>query len=588
MKETLRSQLRFATQEIDLMQDASGVFRIKSSQALNPHAVCISDWLKKHAADSPSRIFLAERTGDGADWRQLTYGDALPRVLRIAQGLLNQGLSENHPLLILSENSIDHALIALAAMHAGIPVVPVSTAYSLLDTSFSKLRHIHKLVKPGMVFAADPIRYHSALNAIGMQSVVLEDLQADENDYEVERAHAAVGPNNVAKILFTSGSTAYPKGVINTQRMLTANQQQSRQIWLFLTDRPPVVVDWLPWNHTFGGNYNFNMVLSSGGTMYIDGGRPMPKLIETTIRNLKEIAPTMYFNVPQGFDLLLPHLEQDEALRKNFFSRCEFVFYAAASLPQNLWDRLVRLAINERDGDMALVSAWGSTETAPLCTAVHYSIDRAGIVGLPVPGLEIKLVPNGGKLEARVRGPNVTPGYLGSVEETTAAFDEDGYYRMGDAMRFDDPSKPEAGLVFDGRVAEDFKLSTGTWVSAGSLRVQLIDMAAGLIQDAVITGHGENEVGALIFLNPILTAKLNPTEVRRAVASALALQQAHGGTGSSTRITRALILAQPPRADIGEITDKGYINQRFVLQNRQVEVRQLYAASPDPEVIHPI
>jgi feruloyl-CoA synthase len=361
--------------------------------------------------------------------------------------------------------------------------------------------------------------------------------------------------------------------------MLCANQQMLAQAWPFVEDRPPVVVDWLPWNHTFGGNHNFNLVLRNGGTLYVDGGKPAPGLIETTARNLAEIAPTMYFNVPRGFDLLLPFLEKDAALRRNFFRELDVLFYAAAALPQNLWERLEKLFISE-NRSVAMLSAWGSTETSPLATSVHFPIGRAGVVGLPVPGCELKLAPNAGKLEVRVRGPNVMPGYYQRPDLTRAAFDEEGFYRIGDAMKFADPADPAKGIVFDGRVAEDFKLATGTWVNAGAVRVRLIAAGDPLIQDAVITGHDRNEIGALVFLSPS-TKDLPVEEIRKRLSKALQLLSTDGG--SSTHPVRLLIMTEPPSIDANEITDKGYMNQRAVLEKRMDQVLKLY--SNDPHVI---
>lgn len=576
------SRLNMAPQDVLLTRASDGSLHLRSPQALKAHARTVSEWLKHWAMVSPSKVFLAERDSQ-QNWRELTYADALTSVQRIAQGLLDAGLTGERPLMVLSENSIDSAKLLLAAMHVGIPVVPVSAAYSLMDPSLDKLRHIAGVVSPGMVYASDSQRFAKALGIVGAPLAAIAELEALEPTERVTHAHAKTGPDTLAKILFTSGSTGHPKGVMNTQRMLTASQQQSLQVWQFVNDEAPVVVDWLPWNHTFGGNYNFNLVLSTGGTLYIDAGKPVPGLFDLTIRNLKDVAPTMYFNVPRGFDLLLPKLESDSVFCSHFFSRCRFVFYAAAALPQSVYDGFMRLARRERGEDFMLVSAWGATETAPLCTAVHYPIDQAGIVGLPVPGLEVKLVPNGGKLEARVRGPNVTPGYYRDAQKTALAFDEEGYYCMGDALRFDDPQAPEKGLVFDGRVAEDFKLASGTWVNVGKLRVQLLSAANGLIQDAVLTGHDRDEIGALVFLHPS-TAGVGNAEAVSSLCKALNRHNESVGPGSSVRITRALILKEPPSIEHGEITDKGYINQRFVLQRRATEVQRLYATALDADV----
>jgi feruloyl-CoA synthase len=386
----------------------------------------------------------------------------------------------------------------------------------------------------------------------------------------------------VAKILFTSGSTGAPKGVINTHRMLCANQQMLAQVWPFLEDKAQTIVDWLPWNHTFGGNFCFNLMLRNGGTFFIDGGKPAPGLIETTARNLKEVAPTLYFNVPRGFDLLLPFLEKDAELRRSFFRDLDMLFYAAAALPQNLWERLEAMAVTEKGGALAMISSWGSTETAPSAAAVHYPIERAGVIGLPNPGCELKLVPAAGKLEVRVRGPHVTPGYFRREDLTRAAFDEEGFYRIGDAMKFADPAAPEKGLVFDGRVAEDFKLSSGTWVHVGAVRVKLIAAGNPLIQDAVITGHDRDEVGALIFPSPA-AKDLAPEALRAKIAAALAALAAEGG--SSMHPTRALVTVEPPSIDATEITAMGYINPRAVLERRAALVEKLHAAQPGAEVI---
>jgi feruloyl-CoA synthase len=443
-----------------------------------------------------------------------------------------------------------------------------------MSRDFGKLKYIFDLVRPGLVYAADAQKFAPALAAVGARSTPVQELLETNPGSTLEREHLRVSPDSVAKILFTSGSTGTPKGVINTQRMLCANQQQLAQAWPFVEDAPPVVVDWLPWNHTFGGNHNFNMVLRNGGTLYVDGGKPVPGLVETTVRNLKEVAPTMYFNVPRGFDLLLPFLEKDAELRRNFFRDLQVLFYAAAALPLNLWERLRSLAHQ----DLAMLSAWGSTETSPLATSVHFHMDRPGVIGLPVAGCDLKLVPAAGKHEVRVKGVNVTPGYYKRPDLTTAAFDEEGFYRIGDAVKFAAPEDPSKGIVFDGRVAEDFKLSTGTWVSVGALRVKLIAACDPLIQDAVITGHDRNEIGALVFLSA--TVK-DVAAARERIRDALRKLAQEGG--SSTHPTRALIMSEPPSIDANEITDKGYMNQRAVLERRAALVEKLYSA--DPEVI---
>jgi len=483
-------------------------------------------------------------------------------------------------VVVLSDNSVNHALMALGAMHAGIPVAPISPAYSLMSKDHAKLKAIFDLLRPGIVFADKPERFSAALAAVGATATPIDALLDDDHTARVDEAFAAVGPDTIAKILFTSGSTGVPKGVINTQRMLCSNQQSWAQGWPFLEDAPPVLCEWLPWNHCFGGNGTFNVALRNGGTLYIDGGKPTPDLIATTARNLREISPTIYFNVPRGYDLLLPLLEADEALRRSFFSRLAGVFYAGAALPQNLYDRLLAVIPPERTGRTLMLSGWGATETAPLASIVHFPIDRSSIIGNPAPGVELKLQPSGTKLEIRVRGPNVTPGYHKNPDLTRAAFDEDGFYKIGDAVRLHDPEDATKGLVFDGRVAEDFKLQSGTWVHAGSVRVSLISACNPLIQDAVITGHDRTEVGALVWLNAAATHNLAEAEVLARLQTALASLHSHA-TGGSTVPARLIVLQHPPSIDDGEITDKGYINQRAVLERRAEHVERLHAGGPD-------
>src|SRR5262245_11164702 len=565
--------MKFAPAKVELSKRADGTLLLRSPQKLGPYSRCVTQWLVEWSDRAPTRVFLAERKGDA--WRRISYREAYGAVRRVGEALLERGLNAERPVAILSDNSIDHALLALGAMHVGVPVAPVSPAYSLMSKDFGKLKSIFELVKPGLVFAAEPQKFAPALEAVGAKSTPVAELLETNPGGILEREHLKVGPDTVAKILFTSGSTGIPKGVVNTQRILCANQQMLAQAWPFVQDKPPVLVDWLPWNHTFGGNHNFNLVLRNGGTLYVDGGKPLPGLVETTVRNLKEIAPTQYFNVPRGYDLLLPFLESDTELRRNFFRDLQVVFYAAAALPQNLWDRLLRLARQEKgDGELAMLSAWGSTETAPLATSVHFHMERPGVIGLPVAGCELKLVPSGDKLEVRVRGTNVTPGYYKRPDLTAAAFDEEGFYRIGDAVKLADAADPAKGIVFDGRVVEDFKLSTGTWVNVGLVRVKLIAAADPLVQDAVITGHDRSEVGALVFLSAA-AKEMKPEELRSRLSAALAKLQDEGG--SSTHPVRLLVLSEPPSIDANEITDKGYVNQRAVLERRAALVERLHA-----------
>ena len=561
--------LRLAPPAVNVERRAGNLY-LRSPQKLAPRARCVTEWLVRWSDKAPERTFLAERKGDG--WRKITYREAYGAVRRIGQALLERGLNAERPVAILSDNSIEHALLALGAMHVGIPAAPISPAYSLMSQDFGKLKHIFQLLKPGLVFAADAAKFAPALAAVEAQSASVAEMLETNPGSILEREYAKVRGETIAKILFTSGSTGMPKGVINTHSMLCANQQQLAQCWPFVEDRPPVVVDWLPWNHTFGGNHNFNLILRNGGTLYIDGGKPLPALVETTVRNLADVSPTLYFNVPRGYDLLLPYLERDEKLRQSFFRELDVLFYAAASLPQNLWDRLKRLS----GARVAFLSAWGSTETSPLATSVHFDMDRPGVIGLPIPECELKLVPCAGKLEVRVRGPNVMPGYYKGEGLTREAFDDEGFYRIGDAVKFADADDPAKGIVFDGRVAEDFKLTSGTWVHVGALRVKLIAAADPLIQDAVITGHDRHEIGALVFLS---AAAKDRSDVRERLQAALGKLAAEGGSSMHPR--RLLIMTEPPSIDANEITDKGYINQRAVLERRAALVEKLYAGGED-------
>ncbi len=596
----------FAPAQVDVEQRADGTLLLRSPQPLDVHARCIGEHLEHWANKAPERLFLAERGADGA-WRELTYAQALREVRAIAGALLGRALGPERPVAILSENSIGHALLALAAMHVGIPVAPISPAYSLMSRDFGRLRAAIALLRPGLVYVEDPKRFMPALRAIDWQGAQwlsgvstseegftrLEQFATASEDGAVERAFQAVDPDTIAKVLLTSGSTGEPKGVINTKRMLCANQQQLLQVWPFVTREPPIVCDWLPWNHTFGGNHNFNLILANGGSLYIDEGKPVAGLIDRTIANLREASPTICFNVPRGFDMLVPALERDDALRAAFFRRLKVLFYAAAALPQNLWDRLDALSRRELGRRVHMVSAWGSTETAPLATAVHYPIDRPGIIGLPVPGCTLKLVPSAGKLELRVHGPNVTPGYWRRDDLTRSAFDDEGFYRIGDAGRLHDPQRPEQGIVFDGRVAEDFKLSTGTWVHVGQLRVQAIAALDPIAQDVVVAGHDREAAALLVFLGPgcgRIAHGASPEELTghpavHAHVHAALVRMAHEGGGSSTFATRALLMSAPPDIDAGEITDKGYVNQGAVLRWRAALVEELFADERSARVV---
>jgi feruloyl-CoA synthase len=611
LKATPFTATRLAEPAIDLRKDEKGVIRITSRLALPDYPQHLLEHLFRWEKEAPDRLFLAERSGDG--WREVSYRAMRQLVDGVAQGLLERGITPDRPVMCLSDNGINHAILMFAAMRVGIPFVPVSPAYSLMSSDFAKVRQVYAAIRPSVVYVSQAAPFAKCLGVLDLSGVtVVQDKAGDDFPHivgfdaltgaghmaEVEAIYRTLNADTVAKILLTSGSTGVPKGVINTHRMMCSNMAALAATWQFLADRPPVIVDWLPWNHTFGTNFNLNQIMAFGGSMYIDAGKPMPGRIEQTIANLRAVAPTLLFNVPRGFDALLPIFEKDDALAKHVFGNLDVIFYAGASLPQAAWDRLEALSVKARGQRVPILTALGSTETAPCATVSHWGSNLTGTVGLPMPGVEAKLVPDGAKLEIRLKGPCITPGYYNLPELTEKAFDEEGFFKLGDAVKFMDPDSPVSGLVFDGRVAENFKLMSGVWVHVGTLRVQAISAASPLIGDAVVTGAGEEEVGLLVFPNVVacrglcgpegaelpLDAVLRHPEVRAAVQAGLAGHNA-ANPGSSTQITRVLMMTEPPSVDANEITDKGYINQRAVLERRKDLVARLYAETPDPDVI---
>ncbi len=591
---------------------SDGTILMRSPHALPPYPRTLTERLVHWAKTAPDRTFLAQRDAVGA-WRSMGYAQTLAAVRALSAALLARGLNAERPLAILSGNDIEHGLLALAAMHVGIPYAPISVPYSLLSQDFGKLKAIIAILSPGLVFANNGGAFARAIAAAvprevdvsvtlsppaGRATISFAELLQTPASAAVETAHARVKPDGVAKILFTSGSTGRPKGVENTHRMLAANQAMIRAAMPFVAEEPPVLVDWLPWNHTFGSNHNFGLVLDNGGSLYIDEGKPLPGLIDATVRNLREVAPTIYFNVPKGFEMLLPELAADDTLRRTFFSRLKVLFYAGASLAQHVLDGFTELAVKTSGERILFMSSLGSTETAPAALSCNWQSERAGNIGLPLPGVTLKLIPREGKLEARLKGDNIMPGYWRAPELTAEAFDDEGFYKIGDALKFADPGDPARGLLFDGRLTEDFKLATGTWVSVGPLRAAFIAHCAPLVRDAVLAGAERDEVTALIFpdveacraLAPDLAADaaisklLADPRVRAAFAGKLD-SFAAASTGTSGRITRAILLAEPPSLDIGEMTDKGSINQRAVLAHRAAMVEALYAEPAPAHVI---
>ncbi|MGE3162868.1 MAG: feruloyl-CoA synthase [Burkholderiales bacterium] len=563
--------------DVEVMHRDDGVVYLRSPHALGPWPRNLTERLERWARERPDHVLAAQRDPEGG-WCRLSYAEAYRRARRAGAALLARGLSAERPLAILSENSLEHLILMLGALHAGVPCAPVSPAYSLLSADYGRLRDVLALATPGLVWASDEARFAKAVAAAVPKgtAVLYGSVPESEPGERVDAAHARTGPDTIAKFLFTSGSTGRPKAVINTQGMWCANQQMLAQSLPYLAEVPPVLVDWLPWHHTAGGNHNIGIVLYNGGTLYIDEGRPVPGLIETTVRNLREVAPTIYFNVPRGYEALLPYLQGDETLRRTFFSRLGILQYAAAVLPQPVWKAYEELAVQTCGERILWITGYGATETAPFVMSTNRGARRAGPVGLPVDGVEMKLAPVNDKLEARFRGAAITPGYWREPGLTRAAFDEEGYFRTGDAMRFADPRDPAQGLEFDGRIAEDFKLTTGTWVSVGALRARIVAAGNPWVQDAVIAGHDRDDVCALVI--PRAGVK-NPD--LQGLLDALAAQS----TGSSNRVARAVLLEGPLSIDAGEITDKGSVNQRAVLRARADLVERLYTEPHDPRVV---
>ena len=542
----------------------NGVIYARSVRALGAYPAKITERLEHWAVHSGARTFLAQRCEDGS-WETITYAQALHRVRSIAQGLLDRDLSADRPIAILSGNSIDHALLALAAMYTGMPYAP--------------LRYLPQSLRPSLILASGAGNNHALQNIDTGDADVIEScaaLATSDSTTAVDDAHESVGPDTVAKILFTSGSTGQPKGVINTQRMLCSNQEMIRSVLGFLADEPPVLCDWLPWNHTYGGNHNFGIVLYNGGTLYIDDGKPTASSFPTTLANLSEVATTAYFNVPRGYEMLVPALRTDPGLRETFFSGLRIFFSAGAEMKQQVWDDLRQISSETCGEEIPIVTGFGATESAPAALLTGGIGASASGIGLPVPGMELKLVPVDEKLELRFRGPNVTPGFWRNDELTRSSFDEEGYYRTGDAVTFADPNDPQKGFRFECRIAENFKLSTGTWVSAAFLRARFLVHFGAAVRDVIIAGSGRDYVAALVFLHQTISR----LELQR-----LLDEFASQSTGSSTRVTRILIVEEAPNVNAREITDKGTIDMKVVLASRAALVEELYAPACSDRVI---
>lgn len=595
--------LKIPTLAPDIVKQVGGNGNIvlESRVPLEEGSSRITDSLKHWADKTPNRVFLAQRGKDG-NWNETTYLQAWEKVVSAAEFLLQSPADKENPIVILSGNSVEHGLLALAALHVGIPYAPISPPYSLRSTDYVKLRHCVELLTPGLLFVQNGRQYQKALQAVGEGLPVIavdeplegqhvfRDITETNPSSAVEEAHEKVDGDTIAKILFTSGSTGWPKGVINTNGNITTNWRQITQTFPFMKDGGLVLIDWLPWNHTFGGNHNFGLTLFNGGTLYIDEGNPTPRGIKTTIENLRDIAPTVYFNVPKGFEELIPILREDERLRSHFFSGLKMFFYAGASMPQHVWDGLEQLAYDTIGNRLLIATGLGMTEASPSALFNTEFGSRSGMLGVPVPGLKVKLVPDGDKFEARFKGKNITPGYWRNPEATRKAFDDEGYYKTGDALKMIDAGDPNKGMLFDGRISEDFKLDTGTWVRVGLMRARLIKAGKGIIRDAVIAGHDESYISAIVIPDVHHCRKLIGSDhlsIEALAGHPSVIEAVEGtlhrlgeeGTGSSTCIRKVIIADFELDMDKGEITDKGSINQRAVLQNRKELVDGLYGSA---------
>jgi feruloyl-CoA synthase len=608
--------IKVVAHPIEVIKHDAGVQIINSQKPLDDFARCWTDRLEYWAKEAPERVFVAQRNEKG-EWDNITYSQAVVRVRNIASWLLTQPVSAERPIVFLCGNSVEHLMLALAGMYVGVAHSPLSPAYSLIATDYSKLQGIFDILTPGMIVVDELAPYEKAINAVchdtDIPVVVIKgdtipqiisnptmSFQSSLNhpvSTQVDIENAKVDGDTVAKILFTSGTTGMPKGVINTQRMICANQVMIHQVMQFLKDQPPIMVDWLPWNHTFGGNHNVGIALYNGGSLYLDDGKPTEKLFGKTLQNLAEVSPTVYFNVPKGFELLVKSLKADHELATKFFSRLQFTFFAAAGLAQHIWDDLDALAIQYTGKKIPMLTGLGCTETAPSATFASVEESTSGVIGVPAPGVSIKLVPNEGKLEARVKAVTVMPGYWRQPELSAKAFDDEGYYCLGDAFAYLDEKAPQRGFRFDGRVSEDFKLDSGTWVSAGTLRAKFISAFAPFVQDAVLCGTNRSYITAMVFPDWTHCRTLLPDDLEISnealvehptVVNAFRQKLADftkQSTGGSTVVTRIVLQAMPPSINHHEVTDKGSLNQRAVQTHRKDQEELLYQEPIAKQVI---
>ncbi|MBS0519791.1 MAG: AMP-binding protein [Proteobacteria bacterium] len=602
----------FLSRDVRLDRRPDGSLLLQSNHRLKPYERHVPALLAKWAAEAPDRVWLAQRRGPSRDWHKVTYGEAKAQVDAVTQALLDRGFGPDRAVMILSSNSIEFALLMMAAMQARAPVAPVSPAYSVMSQDHAKLRYVYDLIKPGLVFVQNGEIYAGALAALDLDGVLVvhvdkappqrqslpwSELIATRPTEAVAHSIAAIDAKTIGKFLFTSGSTGMPKAVINTQEMMCANIAMAQMGRTRASDEPPPVsLDWLPWNHTMGGNATFQGNLAEGGTTWIDDGKPLPGLFEETLRNLREISPTSFANVPAGYAMLATALEKDDALAGKFFANLNSLIYGGATLPNDLYERMEALAVKHTGYRLPFLTGWGATETAPTATSVHWASERVGLIGLPYPGVQLKLVPAGeeGRYEVRLRSVIVTPGYYKRPDLTAAAFDEEGFYKIGDAARFVDPADPNQGLIFDGRVVEDFKLTSGTFVLVGTLRANAIAAASPVLQDAVVCAPDHDYIGLLGFPNVAACRRIagdggNALSVAQLLEHPAVVETLKGGLarmnaegrGSSMRVRRVILMEEPPSVDGHEITDKGYINQRATLQRRKALVERLYTGGAD-------
>lgn len=596
----------FQKHSVAIEHRSDGTILMSSTETLSPVATSTGEWLHQWSATTPHQIFLAERSGAG--WREESYSSVLEQVKAVASSLIARGLNESTPIVILSGNSVDHGLLSLAAQYVGIPTVPVAEQYSLIPEAHSRLKHVIDLTNPALIYAADAQQFKQALALEEVSKIEIvsshnchcaqtpfSELLKGDSSVDVANAHNQVGPDTVAKILMTSGSTSAPKGVLTTQKMMCANQAQISDALPFLKRRPPTLMDWLPWNHVFGGSHNFNLVLANGGVLYIDDGKPAKGLFNKTLENLELVSGTICFNVPVGFQMLFDALTADKNLRAKFFKELDMIFYAGASLPQEIWEGFENMALEIKGEVPLMTSSWGLTETAPATLMQQEPTERSGVVGVPLNEVVAKLIPEtDNRFEIRVKGPNIMPGYFKASDKTHDAFDDEGFFVTGDAMRFVDENNPNKGLQFVGRLSEDFKLLSGTWVRAAQLRLDLLGVLSPVAADLVVTGADKNEIGILVFPNlpeinslgfstnateGVLTDK-NLVEILRERLNSFSTTN----SGSSRKVVRALLMSETASIANSEITAKGSLNVRKVLTLRADLLDRLYR-DDDPAVV---